>query len=196
MVYGFVQQSGGSIAADSVPGQGTSITITLPASTGGRIGLSDLLRTSDPCHLHGGGRAVLVVEDDADVRHIAVSTLQSLAFHVMDARSGDEALAILEQTPEIKFVFSDVNMPGTMTGLELGHKVRNRWPDVPVLLTSGYLREDQDVGGFEVLHKPYRASELIEKLCKFLSDDEPFAATKTTNPGIGLVSAASDFRRD
>ena len=194
MVYGFVQQSGGSITADSVPGQGTRFTITLPASTGGRIGLGDLLQTPNHAHLHGGGRTVLVVEDDADVRHIAVSTLQSLAFHVMDARSGDEALAILEQIPRIKLVFTDVNMPGTMTGLELGHRVRNRWPDIPVLLTSGYLKEDQDIGGFEVLHKPYRASELIEKLCKFLSDDETCAAPEATNVGTGLVSAASDFR--
>jgi CheY-like chemotaxis protein len=164
MVYGFVQQSGGTITADSVLGQGTSITISLPASAGGAAGSP--VRTSDDeqCRLHGAGRAVLVVEDEADVRRIAVSALEALAFRVTDASSGEEALGILEQAPDIKLVFSDVNMPGSIDGIELGHIIKRRWPDIPVLLTSGYLREEQDVSGFQVLQKPYRTVEFVEKL--------------------------------
>ncbi|KAB1074144.1 response regulator [Methylobacterium soli] len=164
MVHGFVQQSGGCISVDSVPGEGTSITISLPATRSNDIRSRDPVEAGPQNQLHGEGRAVLVVEDDADVRHTAVSALQSLAFHVVDARSGDEALEILERIPEIALVFSDVNMPGTMTGIELAHIAQRQWPHIPVLLTSGYLQEDQDAGTFEVLQKPYRVSELVEKL--------------------------------
>ena len=176
MVYGFVQQSGGTITADSVLGKGTTITISLPAFTGGAAGSPARMLDDDPLDLHGAGRAVLVVEDEADVRRIAVSALEALAFCVTDASSGEEALGILEQAPEIRLVFSDVNMPGAINGIELGHIIRRRWPDIPVLLTSGYLREEQDVSGFQVLQKPYRTSELVEKLRTSLPAASAFAS--------------------
>lgn len=176
MVYGFVQQSGGTITADSVLGQGTSITISLPASAERAAGSPVRLLTNDSLDLNGAGRAVLVVEDEADVRRIAVSALEALAFRVTDASSGEEALGILEQAPDITLVFSDVNMPGTIDGIELGHIIRRRWPDIPVLLTSGYLREEQDVSGFQVLQKPYRTSEFVEKLRTSLPGGSTFLA--------------------
>jgi CheY-like chemotaxis protein len=176
MVYGFVQQSGGTITADSVLGQGTSITLSLPAFAGADAGSPARILDDDPGDLQGAGRAVLVVEDEADVRRIAVSALEALAFRVTDASSGEEALGILEQAPEIRLVFSDVNMPGAINGIELGHIIRRRWPDIPVLLTSGYLREEQDVSSFQVLQKPYRTSELVEKLRTSLPAGSTFAS--------------------
>ncbi|WP_375410631.1 response regulator [uncultured Methylobacterium sp.] len=183
MVYGFVQQSGGTITADSVPGQGTSITISLPASAGAAAGSPARMLSDDAADLHGAGRAVLVVEDEADVRRIAVSALEALAFRVTDAGSGEEALGILEQAPDIMLVFSDVNMPGPIDGIELGHIIRRRWPDIPVLLTSGYLREEQDVSGFQVLQKPYRTSEFVEKLRTSLPGGSTFLGADRSMDG-------------
>ncbi|WP_318784663.1 response regulator [Methylobacterium flocculans] len=164
MVHGFVQQSGGSIAAESVIGQGTSITLSLPAADNqdrdrGEPPLTDPFET-----LEGGGRLVLVVEDDEHVRRTAVAALEALAFEVREAGTGDEALRLLEQEPGISLVFSDVNMPGSLNGLDLGNLVRKKWPHIHVLLTSGYLRAEQDASAFELLQKPYRVTELVSKL--------------------------------
>lgn len=167
MVYGFVQQSGGTITVNSNPDQGTRFVITLPEIVKGNF-------TPEHAHPHatrgvpdpldGAGRAVLVVEDDADVRSTVVSTLEALAFKVLSATDGAEAVDMLQSVPDIALVFSDVNMPGAMTGIDLGHLVRQRWPKIQILLSSGYLKENQDTNGFSLLQKPYRAADLIEIL--------------------------------
>lgn len=167
MVYGFVQQSGGTITVDSSPDQGTQFVITLPGLARGspmpeKVGPA--AERGAPIPMNGAGRAVLVVEDDADVRSTVVSTLEAFAFKVLSARDGDEALRLLQKDPNIALVFSDVNMPGPMTGIDLGHLIRQRWPEIPILLASGYLRDDQDTNGFALLQKPYRTSELIDTL--------------------------------
>ena len=112
----------------------------------------------------GSPLRVLIVEDDADVRSTVVSTLEALAFKVLSATDGAEAVDMLQSVPDIALVFSDVNMPGAMTGIDLGHLVRQRWPKIQILLSSGYLKENQDTNGFALLQKPYRAADLIEIL--------------------------------
>lgn len=173
MVYGFVRQSGGTIAVDSSPDQGTRFVITLPVLAGRShaSGMIDPWADIGPLNsMNGAGKAVLVVEDDADVRSIVISTLEALAFKVLGAQNVSEALHLLQEEPNIALVFSDVNMPGAMNGIELGHVVRQRWPDIPVLLASGYLREDQDANGFALLQKPYRKNELVEALRDLIGD--------------------------
>ncbi|GJE82216.1 response regulator [Methylorubrum thiocyanatum] len=173
MVYGFVQQSGGTIAVDSNPDQGTRFVITLPGIAGQSFSSNELDPGDAPGALNpmnGAGRGVLVVEDDADVRSTVISTFEALEFTVFSAQDVDEALRLLQAEANIVLVFSDVNMPGTMSGIELGHIIRQRWPDMPILLSSGYLREDQDTNGFSLLQKPYRAAELIEVLRSLLSN--------------------------
>lgn len=175
MVYGFVQQSGGIITVDSSPGQGTRFVISLPAlakqgSASETVDQATRVETTGA--VDGAGRAVLVVEDDADVRYTVTSTFESLAFKVLSAHDGSEAMRILEKEPNVALVFSDVNMPGAMTGIELGHTIRQKWPQIPILLASGYLQENQDTNGFELLQKPYRATDLIEMLGVLLNDPE------------------------
>lgn len=173
MVYGFVQQSGGTIAVDSNPDQGTRFVITLPGLAGQSFSSTELDPGDAPGPLNpmnGAGRAVLVVEDDADVRSTVISTFEALEFTVFSAQDVDGALRLLQTESNIALVFSDVNMPGAMNGIELGHIIRQRWPDMPILLSSGYLREDQDPNGFSLLQKPYRAAELVESLRGLLSN--------------------------
>lgn len=173
MVYGFVQQSGGTIVVDSTPHQGTRFLVTMPVLAEGSPRSEECAAgaTNEPPNpMNGAGRAVLVVEDDADVRSTVVSTLEALAFEVLSAHDASEALRVLRREANICLVFSDVNMPGTMNGIELGHIIRQQWPHMQILLASGYLREGQDANDFPLLQKPFRADDLIDNLRELLGN--------------------------
>jgi CheY-like chemotaxis protein len=83
---------------------------------------------------------VLVVEDEFLVRMNALSLLEEAGFGVLEAASADEAIALLEARKDIRIVFTDINMPGSMDGLRLAHAIRNRWPPIELVLTSGQMR--------------------------------------------------------
>jgi len=107
---------------------------------------------------------VLVVEDEFLVRMHAVSLLEEAGFGVLEASNADDAIALLESRKDIRIVFTDINMPGSMDGLRLAHAIRNRWPPVELVLTSGRLRvrnEDMPERGL-FLGKPYDPTELVE----------------------------------
>jgi CheY-like chemotaxis protein len=113
-----------------------------------------------------------VVEDDARVRRVAVARLRNAAYTVVEAATGAEALALLASHPEVRLLFTDVVMPGGMTGDELARKVRSIRPDIKILLTSGYA--EPGVAGRELaeatswLRKPYTARELVIRLRELL----------------------------
>jgi CheY-like chemotaxis protein len=106
---------------------------------------------------------VLVVDDDALVRMNAVFQLEEAGFDTLQAGTADEAIGLLEGRSDIKLVFTDINMPGSMDGLALAHAIRHRWPTVELVVTSGYERvQDKDMperGLF--LGKPYQPAELV-----------------------------------
>src|ERR1700723_3901324 len=81
--------------------------------------------------------AVLIVEDEFLLRMDAASFIEDDGFLVYEAENADEAIRVLELHAEIRFVFTDVNMPGSMDGLKLAHYVRGRWPPVKIIVTSG-----------------------------------------------------------
>jgi PAS domain S-box-containing protein len=167
MVYGFVQQSGGQVEIDSAPDQGTSICIFLPRAEGQAAEpLADSNR--EPAHPFGEGQTVLVVEDDPAVRQVAVSTLQSLGFAVKEADSGDAAADMLKNDCKVRLVLSDVRMPGELTGIDLARLVKREWPSVQVLLTTGYVEGDETIDDLELLYKPYRATDLADKIQSLL----------------------------
>ena len=85
-----------------------------------------------------GKPVILVVEDDALVRTLAVVVAEDSGFEVLSAASADEAIPILESRSDIRLVFTDVSMPGSMNGLKLAHVVRDRWPPVELLVTSAF----------------------------------------------------------
>jgi CheY-like chemotaxis protein len=109
---------------------------------------------------------VLIVEDDSVVRLFAVSALEDAGFDVIEATNADDAIKILESRNDIRVVFTDVHMPGSMDGLRLAHAVRNRWPPIKVIVTSGRLvlsERDLPEGG-RFLAKPYELRQLTEVL--------------------------------
>ena len=114
---------------------------------------------------------VLIVEDDFLVRQSAVFLLKEEGFDTLEAGSADEAVPILEARSDIKVVFTDINMPGSMDGLELAQAIRHRWPTVELVLTSGYARvRDDDMperGLF--LGKPYEPTELVGMVRSLIS---------------------------
>ena len=164
MVHGFVEQSGGTIGVESKPGRGTTITISLPVLDQAMGQPHAGSEASPAIDFSGGGQTALVVEDDDEVRQVATSALRSLSFCVKEALNGEDAVRVLEEAPNISLVFTDVNMPGALTGVELGEIVKSRWPSTRILLTSGYLKEGQDTLGFDFLQKPYQISEIADRL--------------------------------
>ena len=173
MVYGFVQQSGGDVAIESAAGRGTSIRISFPAAAARLVGGGEEPGELTFDFLPVNGETVLVVEDELAVREVATSTLESLGFVVIQAETGDEALAALDRDPSVRLVFSDIRMPGRLTGIELGEVVKSRWPGIAMLLTSGFVEEGQDFSGYDFLQKPYRASELVNKVRSMFQVQEP-----------------------
>ena len=114
----------------------------------------------------GRGRRVLVVEDNVEVGTFSTQILSDLGYVTTWAANADEALRLLDETPDaFDVVFSDVVMPG-MSGVDLGREIRRRYPGLPVLLTSGYSHVLAEDGrhGFELLQKPYAAEDLSAAL--------------------------------
>jgi two-component system, response regulator PdtaR len=110
--------------------------------------------------------AVLIVEDEPLVRLCAVETVEAAGFTVIEAANADEAIRILESRGDIRVVFTDIHMPGSMDGLKLAHAVRNRWPPIKIIVTSGHegiAEQDLPAGG-RFFAKPYDPSEIKDAL--------------------------------
>jgi CheY-like chemotaxis protein len=110
--------------------------------------------------------AVLIVEDEPLVRMSAVAMIEEAGCQTYEAANADEAIALLEKHAEIRILFTDIDMPGSMDGLKLAHYVRGRWPPVKIIVTSGHVqvgRQDmpRDATFFA---KPYRAMQIVGKL--------------------------------
>jgi PAS domain S-box-containing protein len=147
-VYGFARQSRGGLVIDSVEGEGTTVTIYLPAITG----RMDRDASSDP----RASARVLIVEDDPVVAELATHLLEELGYEGRIVHSAKEALARLSREADIDLVFSDIIMPGGISGLELARKLRERFPELPILLTTGYSdRMADEAREFPLLPKPY-----------------------------------------
>ena len=166
MVYGFAKQSRGHVKIYSELGHGTSVKLYLPRATGdGTLATPPLPEA--PEVRPGGHETILVVEDDAAVRTVAVATLQSVGYRVQQAADGRIALAILRQPGEIDLLFTDLVMPNGISGQDLLHMARECRPDLKAVFTSGY--SEQFIRGREeaakdvpLLPKPYRRQKLLD----------------------------------
>jgi len=171
MVYGFVKQSGGHIKVYSELGHGTSVKIYLPrvaeqAVAGSRKASADSTPAS-------GHETVLIVEDNRDLRVVTVKQLSDLGYRTLEAENAKAALQMLAAHPQIDILYTDIIMPGGMTGSELARETRRLFPKIKILLTSGYTARAMangfhDIEGLELLHKPVRKQELARKLRSIL----------------------------
>jgi PAS domain S-box-containing protein len=175
MVHGFVEQSLGRLEISSVEGRGTTVRMLFPvvqeeARKPVAERIDALPQPDDPL---GQSQTILVVEDSEDVRTLAESHLVMLGYRVVAAESGERALEILEDGGGIDLLFTDIVMPGGISGLELADQVAKRWPDLPILITTGYnddLVADIPRGtALDVIGKPYRRTELADRVRAALS---------------------------
>lgn len=164
MVYGFVKQSGGVARIYSEEGIGTTIRMYFPADD------SQLhtLAAAEEIHVHQGHERVLVVEDRPDVADLAQAVLEEYGYECDIAYSGKEALERMESAA-YDVLFTDLIMPGGMNGVMLAREAKRRYPNIKVLLTTGYSensleRTDAGGGDFLVIAKPYIPSDLAKKI--------------------------------
>jgi two-component system, NtrC family, sensor kinase len=153
-VYGFARQSGGTATITSTEGRGTAITIYLPRSHDVPPPPSPQSQAQAPAEPAG---TVLLVEDNADVAEVGAGYFRQLGYQVRSVANAQAALAALRLDGDVDLVFSDILMPGGMTGLDLAREIGERLPGIPVLLTTGYSASAQDAvrQGVVVLQKPY-----------------------------------------
>ena len=109
---------------------------------------------------------ILIVEDEFLLRMDSAEVIENAGFEVIEAANADEAIAVLTARPDIHVVFTDIQMPGSMDGLKLARFVRNRWPPIKIVATSGLVRvEDDDLpAGSVFLRKPYHVAEVVAAL--------------------------------
>ncbi len=113
---------------------------------------------------------VLIVEDEALIRLDAIEAIEAAGFDVIEAADADQAIAILEQRSDIRLVFTDIHMPGSMDGLKLAHFVKDRWPPIKIIATSGHARiaESDLPEGSRFLSKPYAAAEITKTINRLI----------------------------
>jgi PAS domain S-box-containing protein len=167
-VYGFVAQSGGHVAIDSKPGAGTTVTLHLPAARPPEEREAADRKTAEKGWAMG---RILVVEDDPDVLDVTVETLRNFGYEVLTAPDARSGLSVLRREPDIDVLFTDIVMPRGMNGVELAREAARLRPQLRILLASGYpkaaLSSEHGIAAdseFAFLSKPYRGSELAQKL--------------------------------
>ncbi|MFT4292792.1 ATP-binding protein [Enterobacter sp.] len=169
MVYGFVRQSGGRVEIESAPGQGTTVRLQLPRSTLAPVPRDETLAAATAAD---SDRLVLVLEDESDVRQTLCEQLHQLGYLTLEAESGEQALDMLNASPDIGMFISDLMLPGGLSGAEVINQVRTQFPQLPVLLMSGQdLRpaHNPQLPDVALLRKPFTRVQLAQALRKVMA---------------------------
>jgi len=176
MVYGFVKQSNGHVGIYSEPGLGTTVRLYLPAASPTSDAAKPVVEHQPVTRAPTDACTVLLAEDDPFVRSYAITCLESLGYNVITAVDGREALAHLHRGEKIDLLFTDLVMPGGISGWELAEQAVKILPGLKVLMTSGYPLETLATRGHKrtngnILNKPYRKADLARRLREVL--DQP-----------------------
>ena len=196
MVFGFVKQSGGHVKIYSEPGEGTSVKMYLPRAIG--AAMPNAQRSGVPTELPHGTATILVVEDEAGVREIAVAILRSLGYHVLEAQDGDAGLLVFgAHAAEIDMLLTDVVLPGKIRGRELAERINALRPEVKVLFMSGYtensiVHHGRLDDGVHLLGKPFKREQLARKVAEVLGTDTPAQGTNEVDNIVDLRARKRD----
>jgi PAS domain S-box-containing protein len=186
-VYGFARQSGGHISIQSKVGEGTAVRLYLPWTARIEALVSkEAGKTASPVQ---GLNKILIVEDNDELRELAMQLVQGLGYAACSASTGAEAIAALAEDPKIDLLFTDVLMPGGMSGFELAVEIRRTRPEIAILGTSGFpgnlLPGAEQRGGFEIIPKPFTQAELAAAFARARAE-----------PAVGLSTpAVNSFER-
>ncbi len=167
MVFGFVKRSGGHIKVYSEPDIGSTFRLYLPRSSAAQH--EDETNGSNNVLPHKGEETILIVDDELALLELVEELLQALGYKTITASSGVEALQRLAESPEVALLFSDVVMPGGINGYELAEQAVELYPDLKVILTSGYTkmasaRNGQARFNADLISKPYKLSDLTSRI--------------------------------
>jgi signal transduction histidine kinase len=176
-VYGFARQAGGTATIESRVGHGTTVTIRIPAGAAQAAATERPTGTDAPSAAPPKHKRLLLVDDNAEVRTVTAEYLREHGYHVVEAADGASGLSLAERGG-IDLVVSDIVMPGRLDGIALAREIRRRWPDLPIVLVSGYSTSANEArnDGLLVLAKPFRLAELDETVRQRL-DLPPARAT-------------------
>jgi PAS domain S-box-containing protein len=169
MVYGFVRQSGGHVAIESERGGGTTVRLYFPRR-GGEAAEAEPGEAKPAAAAGARGETILVCEDDEDVRAYSVQVLRELGYDVLEAGDGAAALRLLRVAGDkVDLLFTDIVLPGGMSGEAVADRARALRPGLPVLFTTGYARdallhEGRVDPGVELITKPFTHADLAARL--------------------------------
>lgn len=176
MVYGFVRQSGGHVTIYSELGLGTDFGLYFPAIAAGDE-LADHADQPIPQLQQISDKTILIVEDNPKVRKLSIERIRDLGYRTLYAEDGDQAYALLLDGAKVDLVFTDLVMPGDLNGYDIAKKVSNEFPTIKLLLTSGYASDVVATSMakspiLDILHKPYRQTDLARRLHALLAGDD------------------------
>lgn len=165
MVHGFADQSGGGFTLRSKKGEGTTAELWLPKAEGQLQGPDQVQRQSGEMHANRGSLVVVAVDDDALVLLNTVAMLEDLGHSVFSASSGKQALEILRRENQVGVVVTDQAMPH-MTGVQLAQAIATEWPELPVILATGFAEVKGSAAGLRKLSKPFTQNDLAGELAR------------------------------
>jgi signal transduction histidine kinase/ActR/RegA family two-component response regulator len=189
MVYGFVKQSGGHVAIYSEPGQGSTVKIYLPRFVRQEAGRPPAARIATDPQTRGRGETILVVEDDEAVRRSSVEALREMGYEVLESCDAMEGVRLIVDRDGIDLLFTDVGLPGGVSGRTLADAARSARPGLRVLFTTGYTRNaivhndtlDRDV---HFIAKPFNLAALAAKIREVMEAPVSDVDIETATGGV------------
>jgi len=176
MTYGFARQSGGTARIESVPGEGTTVTLLLPLADTRTLASEPARAPVDGAEMAGHGETILIVEDSDSVRELTATLLHKFGYRCLSAADVESALAILRGPETVDLLLTDVGLPG-MNGRQLADAARAWRPALPVLFLTGYAKHSLAIGAFlgenmDMMTKPYDAELLLARIARMVARPE------------------------